>query len=73
MEFEESVLMRVKVILQEFEESVLMVFEESVLIGVKVIRVEWLSRELSVLVYCYFGLVVAAVSPAALRTSPHFC
>jgi hypothetical protein len=32
--------MRVKVILQEFEESVLMVFEESVLIGVKVIRVE---------------------------------
>jgi hypothetical protein len=30
-----SCLMRVKVILQEFEESVLMVFEESVLIGVK--------------------------------------
>jgi hypothetical protein len=39
MEFEESVLMRVKVILQAFEESILMVFEESVLIGVKVIRV----------------------------------
>jgi hypothetical protein len=32
--------MRIKVIFQEFEESVLMVFEESVLIGIKVIRVE---------------------------------
>jgi hypothetical protein len=39
MEFEESILMHIKVILQEFEESVLiMVFEESILIGIKVIR-----------------------------------
>jgi hypothetical protein len=36
-----KVLMRVKVILQEFGERVLMALEESVLIGVKVIRVEY--------------------------------